>query len=74
MKMFAISDSVEGKIAAAPMPMNARAAISWLGVDASAPPRLPVAKTARPASRTPLRPKRSLRLPAARMRDANTRL
>ena len=41
MKMFAISDSVEGKIAAAPMPMNARAAINWFGVDASAPRQAP---------------------------------
>src|SRR5713226_4630849 len=71
---FAIRDSVDGKIPAAPMPMKARAAISSAGVLAKEPARLPAANSARPESRTPLRPRRSLRLPAARISAANTRL
>ena len=71
---FAISERVDGKIAAAPMPMNARAAINAPGVLAKEPARLPEANTASPASRTPFRPSRSLRLPAARISAANTRL
>src|SRR6266571_2716884 len=45
---FAISERVDGKIAAAPMPMNARAAINAPGVLAKEPARLPKANTASP--------------------------
>ena len=73
-KTFASNDRVDGKIPAAPMPIRARAAISSWGVLQKEPARLPAANTPNPASRTPLRPMRSLRLPAARMSAANTRL
>ena len=71
---LAISDSVDGKIAAAPIPMKARAAISCPELVLTEPARLPRAKIARPASNVPLRPIRSLRLPAARINAANTRV
>ena len=71
---MAMSDSVAGKMPAAPMPMRARAAISSLGVLASEPATLPSANTPRPASRMPLRPTLSLMLPAARISAANTRV
>ena len=71
-KTLAMSERVAGKMPAAPIPMTARAAISSLGVLASEPARLPSANTPRPASSVPLRPTRSLRLPAARISAANT--
>ena len=73
-KTLTSKESVEGNIRAAPKPMKAREAMSSAIVPENAPARLPVAKTASPMSRTPLRPRRSLRLPAARTRAANTRL
>jgi len=73
-KTLAMSDRVDGKMAAAPTPITARAAISWAGVWHSDPARLPAANTPSPASSTPLRPTRSLTLPAARIRAAKTRV
>jgi hypothetical protein len=73
-KTFVRSDSVAGKINAAPMPMTARAAISSPGELPSPPARLASPNTQRPVSRTPLRPTRSPRLPAARTSAANARL
>ena len=73
-KTFTSSERVEGNMRAAPSPITARAAMSSLVVPASAPATLPAAKTPRPASSMPLRPWRSLRLPAASTRAANTRL
>ena len=69
-----ISDSVEGKIIAAPSPMKQRATISCPALEVSPPARLEVPKTPSPTSRKPLRPSRSDRLPAARISAANTRL
>ena len=71
-KTLAISESVAGKMPAAPTPITTRAAMSAPGVSTSDPARLPAAKTPSPRSRTPLRPTRSLRLPAARMSAAKT--
>ena len=73
-KTLAINESVEGKMAAAPRPITARAAISSPGVCTSEPASEPAAKTPSPASSIPLRPTRSLRLPAARISAANTKL
>jgi hypothetical protein len=61
-------------MSAAPSPIMARAAMSSVVVLTSAPARLAAAKTSRPISSVPLRPWRSLRLPAASTRAANTRL
>ena len=69
-----ISESVAGKIIAAPRPMTQRATISWPGVVISPPAKLAAPSTPRPARSIPLRPTRSLRLPAASNRAANTRL
>src|SRR5438094_6371780 len=49
---LAISDSVDGKIAAAPRPITARAAMSWPGFCPNAPARLAAPNTPSPASRT----------------------
>ena len=73
-KTFTSSERVEGNMRAAPIPITPRAAMSSVVVLTSAPARLPDAKTARPASSVPFRPWRSLRLPAASTRAANTRL
>ena len=73
-KTLEISDSVAGKIIAAPRPMTQRAAISWPGVLISPPAMLASPNTARPPSSIPLRPRRSLVLPAASSSAANTRL
>jgi hypothetical protein len=65
-------DSVVGMIIAAPTPITARTAISWPAslswVATSAPPP----KTARPASRTPRRPRRSPMAPAGSRSPAKT--
>ena len=71
---FDRSDSVAGKIIAAPSPITQRAAISWPGVVISPPAMLESPSTPNPASSIPLRPRRSERLPAARISAANTRL
>ncbi len=71
---FTSNERVDGNMRAAPIPMTARAAMSSPVVPDAAPARLPTAKTVRPMSSVPLRPKRSLRLPAARTKAAKTRL
>ena len=71
---FEISERVVGKIIAAPRPMKQRATISWPAVSVRPPAMLAAPNTTRPASRNPLRPRRSLRLPAASSSAANTRL
>ena len=68
------SESVEGNMSAAPSPINALEAISSAEVADPAPARLANAKTASPMSSVPLRPNRSLKLPAASTSAANTRL
>ena len=60
---FTSNERVDGNMSAAPIPMTARAAMSSPVVPDAAPARLPTAKTVRPMSSVPLRPKRSLRLP-----------
>ena len=71
---FEIRDNVDGNTIAAPRPITTRAAISWPALDVSPPAALANPKTARPASSMPLRPSRSLRLPAANRAAANMRL
>jgi hypothetical protein len=73
-KTFEISDSVAGKIIAAPSPMKQRATISSFAVLIKPPIRLAMPKTPRPAKSIPFRPTRSLRLPEASSRAAKTRL
>ena len=73
-KTLEISESVAGKIIAAPSPITQRAVISWPGVLIRPPSRLAPPKTPRPASKIPLRPTRSLRLPEASSSAAKTRL
>jgi hypothetical protein len=71
---LAISDSVAGKITAAPKPITQRAAIKPVGVLTSPPTTLPSAKMPNPTSSIPFRPTRSETLPAASTSAANTRL
>ena len=71
---FVSIDNVAGKTIAAPSPITHRAAISAPGVDVSPPATLASPNTASPVSNMPLRPRRSLRLPAASSEAANTRL
>jgi hypothetical protein len=71
---FVSSDSVAGKVMAAPRPITALAAMSWAGLVVKAPARLAVPTTASPASSMPLRPNRSDRLPKVRISAAKTRL
>src|SRR5436190_1892278 len=73
-KTLEISESVAGKIIAAPSPITQRAVISWPGVLIRPPSRLAPPKTPRPASNIPLRPTRSLRLPEASSSEAKPRL
>ena len=73
-KTFEISDSVAGKMRAAPRPITARAVISSPDEVPKAPARLAAPNSPRPARSMPLRPSRSLRLPAASTRAAKTRL
>ena len=71
---FVSSDSVAGKVMAAPRPITALAAISSAGLVVKAPARLAVPTTASPASSMPLRPNRSDRLPNVSISAAKTRL
>lgn len=73
-KTLAMIDSVVGKTIAAPTPIRPRTAMSSPGELAREPMTLPAPKITRPASREPLRPTRSLTLPAASTSAANTRL
>jgi hypothetical protein len=73
-KTLEISDSVAGKVIAAPSPITARAAISCPGLVVKPPIRLAVPTTASPASSMPLRPNRSDRLPKVSSSAAKTRL
>ena len=73
-KTLLINDSVAGNTSAAPSPIAQRAAISSPELEAKPPTRLAEPNSARPASRVPLRPTRSDRLPAASRNEANTRL
>jgi hypothetical protein len=63
-------DKVAGKITAAPTPITARTAISAPGLSTSPPTVVAHPNTASPVSRAPLRPYRSLRLPAASTKAA----
>ena len=65
-------DSVAGMTNAAPRPMTARLAISWVEPVDRAPPMMPTPKMARPSCRAPLRPKRSPRAPAVSSTPAKT--
>ncbi len=65
-------DNVDGMIAAAPMPMNARAAISRSGVTEKADAADPAPNTRSPTMKTHLRPRRSPRLPATSSNPAKT--
>src|SRR5258708_35997422 len=71
---FEIRDRVAGKIIAAPTPMKDRAAISGPTEAVRPPATLAGPDTARPATRKPLRPRRSLRPPAANSRAADRRV
>src|SRR5215472_2484584 len=73
-KTLVISESVAGKIMAAPSPITARAAMSWSGLVVKPPITLAVPKTASPASSIPLRPTRSDRAPDVSSKAAKTRL
>ncbi len=64
--------SVAGKMRAAPTPISARAPISASASPANAPSALKAPNHAMPMSRTPLRPRRSPKLPAASSKPANT--
>jgi hypothetical protein len=65
-------DSVDGMIAAPPMPMKAREAMSQSGERANAERAEPVANTIRPARNTRLRPMWSPTLPRTSRSPANT--
>ena len=71
---FTSNERVDGNMSAAPSPITAREPMSSPVVPDAAPARLPAAKTASPMSSVPFRPNRSLRLPAAKIRAAKTRL
>src|SRR5437764_9195218 len=71
---FEMIDSVAGRTAAAPMPMTARAAMSWLGSWAYAEASDARPNSPRPASRTSRRPYRSPSTPAVNSRPAKTRV
>ncbi len=58
-KTLTMIPSVAGKISAAPMPMSARAPMSWPVVDASAASAEVAAKTTSPSCSASLRPLRS---------------
>ena len=73
-KTLEISESVAGKVIAAPSPITALAAISCAGLVVKPPATLAVPNTARPASSIPLRPSRSERLPKVSSSAAKTRL
>src|SRR5580704_13711695 len=73
-KTLDISDSVAGKVIAAPSPITDRAAMSCAGSVVKPPARLAAPNTASPASSMPLRPNRSDRLPNVSSSAAKTRL
>ena len=73
-KTLVISESVAGKVMAAPSPITDLAAISCAGLVVKPPATLAAPKTASPASSMPLRPNRSDRLPNVSSSAANTRL
>ncbi len=62
-KTLEISESVAGKVMAAPSPITDRAAISCAGSVVNPPARLADPNTASPVSSMPLRPNRSDKLP-----------
>ena len=66
-------DRVPGSLAAAPMPITARPAMSIAGLGASADSTEPAQNTPTPASMTFLRPSSSPIIPQASMRLANVR-
>ena len=69
-----ISESVAGKVIAAPRPITDRAAMSCAGLSVKPPARLAAPNTVSPASSMPLRPNRSDRLPKVSSSAAKTRL
>jgi hypothetical protein len=71
-KTFVRIDSVDGMISAPPMPMKARAAMSWVAEPDSAEQIDPVVKIRMPVRRASLRPKRSPSVPQTRRRPAKT--
>ena len=73
-KTLVISESVAGKIMAAPSPITALAPMSWAGLVVKPPMTLAVPKTASPASSIPLRPARSDSAPEVSSKAAKTRL
>ena len=73
-KTLVISESVAGKIIAAPSPITDRDGDELRGAGGEAAATLATPKTASPASSIPLRPIRSDRLPEVSSRAAKTRL
>src|ERR1700729_411028 len=73
-KTLEISDSVAGKVMAAPSPITDLAAMSCAELVVKPPTRLAVPNTASPARSMPLRPNRSDRLPNVSSSAAKTRL
>ena len=71
-KTLVNSDSVDGMISAAPMPITQRVRMSWLALPAVADSTEPAPKISRPMLSAPLRPKRSPSDPAVSRRPANT--
>ena len=71
-KTLVMIERVAGMMNAPPMPMNARVAMSWSDVVASAENNEPRPKMISPTWSAPRRPNRSPRLPAVSSRPANT--
>ena len=71
---LAMIDRVAGIVRAAPMPMKARAQISWSAVVTNADRTLPTPKIARPARSASRRPNLSDRAPATSSSPAKTRM
>ncbi len=71
-KTFVMIESVAGMMSAAPTPIAARIAISWLALSATSTARLALPKIASPASSARFRPKRSPSVPMVRSRPAKT--
>ena len=72
LKRFAMIDSVAGMISAAPTPIAARNAMTWLALSASGAARLDRPKMTTPACRARFRPNRSASVPKTRSRPAKT--
>ena len=72
--MLVMIDKVVGKIAAPPMPMRPRNAMSIVGVVANAQAADAIAKIVRPITRIFLRPYLSPRTPHVNSSAANTRM